>query len=348
MSVTPMLQISEEGRYTRQAIAYQFGGYLLPRVQFTSEISWKYRSTTDDHAFMADGAVDTAAALKRAPIDLGTMRYSGKYVPMRQRRRFVAGFAQSEIAGIFALGGTWQQLVIHVRDNVNDDCESCSHILKDNEDGVWLWTWAKIEEPTIKSDTDGIMKGVEATEFNFILREPFREVDSFAWRFGEQPPVRQARTMKEMEQLVFSGNARRPTRMPECGETNRWYWRDPLACINTSCICFYDAECLWGTDNYLLTGNTKVAINVPGTFEATGYLRAEENGTIIRVINDVHFVQEVTLDAGETIDLDYQTVYTKCTPKVTSISRFPRITPGINRFEVVGRALIGIRPRWIF
>ncbi len=347
MIVTPMLQARQTGRLSRQITAYQFGGYLLPRVQFTSEMNWKHRSTLDDHAFMIDGAVDSAKGIGRAPLDSGTFRCSGKFAPRYVRNKLVAGLAQSELAGIYANSGTWRQLVVHVWDNTDaTDCEECTHRIMNKEEGVWMWTWAKIEEPASKSQMDDIIKGAESVEFNFILREPFRELDRFAWRFGSPPPIRQARTEKEMEQLVFASNLRHPMTLPDCSDTSRWYWRDPLACINPTCICFYNADCLWGTTNYRLF-NASLGLNVPGTFEATGYIKGESAGTLVRVINDTYFVQEVTLNAGETVDLDLQTVYIGCTPKSTVIARYPRITPGLNRFEVVGRALIGIRPRWL-
>lgn len=352
MIVTSKLQAKQVGRLTRQLVGYQFGGYLLPRIQYTAECSFKFRSTLDDHAFMVDGSIDTAKGIKRAPIEPGAFKCSGKYAQTFVKNRLVGCLAQSEYAGIMSYSGTWQQLVVYMHDNTAGDCDDCEMHTPDGNGGVWLWTWAKIEEPSTKSQIDDILKGAEAAEFTFVLREPFREVDTFAWRYGEPPPIRQSRTMKEMEQLVFSGNGRRPSVLPDCGEPARWYYRDPLSCINPSCMCFYETDCLWGTDNYRFSGYASMAVNVPGTFEATGYIRSEGNGTpdgtIIRVINDTYFVQEVTLKAGETVDMDAQSVYTGCTPKSTNISRFPRIVAGINRFEVVGRALIGIRPRWIF
>lgn len=335
---------SRLGRRTRRLIPFQFGNYLLPRIQYSSETSWKFRQTTGESSYMADGAIDLASSAMRAPLSLGEMTCSGKYATVRGKRDVC--IAESELSGVFSTSGVWTPLMVYVEDDTGeDDCVGCGLI--SDKSGRWMWTWARVEEPRIKSDTDGVLKGVNAAEFTFSLREPFMEADAAHWRFGSPPPIQFARTYKEGEQLVSAGNSRRPKSMPDCDVTERWYFRDPFACIDTSCLCYYGMDCLWGTRNYRFEGKGSFGMLVPGNFEAIGYIRAETN-CLFRIINDTYFIQEHTLLKGETIDLVRKEVYAGCVPKNVNTTRFPRITPGVNRIEFVGDVTVGVMPRWLF
>ncbi len=341
-------EASKIGRMQRNVTAYQFGNYLLPRVQYSGEISWKYRDTRTDNAFLIDGVVDSSIGVGRSPLSVGDMTWSGKYARTYQRNRLTSCLAQSELSGVLAQTGVWRPLVVFVDDDGAQDCPDCAGYLPSPSSGVWMWTYAKMEEPRIKVQIDDILKGAEAVELKFVLASPFVEVARSQWRFGSDAPIRQFSTIAEMEQFVSAGNTRRPNIMPDCADNNRWHYHDPLSCINPACFCFYDADCFWGTNNYQLMGTAKFAVNVPGTFEATGYIKALTDNTTVRIINENYFVQEVTLSGADTVDLDKQAVYSKCTPKALQISKFPRITPGINRLECVGgRAIVGIKPRWL-
>lgn len=347
IKLSPTQQFRKVGRMGRSVIAYQFGKFLLPRVQYSGDISWKYRDTKSESAFLVDGVIDSSQGIIRSPISTGEMSWSGKYANTYQNNQLSSCLAQSELSGIMAQAGIWRPLVVFVQDDAAGDCENCDGYLPAQSSGEWMWTYAKIEEPHIKNQIDDILKGFDAVEVKFTLAAPFTYMTKSEWRFGSPPPVRQARTIDEMEQLISAGNTRKPRSLPDCGDSQRWYHRDPLSCIAQGCFCFYDSECLWGSINYRLMGKASLAVNVPGTFEATGYIRAEQDNTTVRIINEHYFVQTVTLNNKDTIDLDKQSVYSQCTPKPSQTSRFPRIAPGINRLEVEGRAVIGIKPRWI-
>lgn len=341
-------QASRIGRMQRTVTAYQFGGYLLPRVQYSGNISWKYRDTRTDNAFLVDGVVDSSIGIGRSPLSTGEMTWSGKYAQTYRRNRLSSCLAQSELSGILSQSGYWKPLVVFVGDDGAQDCADCAGYLPSPSSGVWMWTYAKMEEPSLKGQIDDVLKGAEGVELKFVLSAPFVELARSQWRFGGDAPIRQFSTIAEMEQFVSAGNTRHPNQLPDCADDNRWHYHDPLSCINPACFCFYDADCFWGSTNYRLMGTSKFAVNVPGTFEATGYIKAETDATTIRIINETYFVQEVTLSAKDTVDLDKQAVYSQCTPKALQISKFPRITPGINRLECVsGRAIVGIKPRWL-
>lgn len=339
--------LSMEGRRSRKVIAYQFDRFLLPRVQWNGSIDWQYRDTTQDSAFLEDGFVDVSQYRRRAPLDRGNMTWNGKYGCVTNGPTREGCKADSEVSGIMSLSGLWRPLVVFVEDDTVDRSGNECGIVSTDNCGTWMWTFAKLETPSIKGSIDDIIKGAETMEIKFVLREPFREVDPVVWRWGHPAPIKRARTYGEAEALVAGGDRRYPCQLPDCSDSLRWHYRDPMACIDLNCACFYDLDCLWGTQNYRLLGNAYFGMNVAGTFEATGFIKAGNDGVSVKIINDIYGEQTVLLNNNQTLDLDKGEVFNGCTPVVSQMARMPRITPGINRFVYSGRVLLGVRPRWL-
>lgn len=320
-------------------VPYQLGNAKLPQVDWEGSPAWNSVPTTR-RLPQEDFAVEDS--VWRSPTELGTLRFSGRYGPVKTSQ------IDKELRVIDNYIGSWQPLIGY-RDDRDCGCESSCGCPQKVSGVRWLWTWARLNDVEANGSLDSVMKQIEPFTFSMSLKEPLREVSHHWWRWGLPPPSSRQLTPREVEALLDL-DARTffpPTEIPLPDALVRWSFRDwrKYYVDDPSMLTIAQrfSKYSWPGKIYSIR-NGRIVLNVDGSYEPLFYIRCIYAGTGA-VSNDVNGIARFSLGANMVYDGETGLVWHNEEAQLRSVPF--RLAAGANRIEFDGDMQIGVIPRWL-
>ena len=331
-------------------IPFQFGEGLLPMSDWEMSITWPtVRAIVRNPS--QDFGVD-ASPWGRSAFEMGEMTLTGRYQCCGPKyANWGDCAAGSEIERVRRGANSWQPLVVYVDDSgCGVPCDQTCGCPGPMGCGRWMWTYAQLSNVQIQSSIDVYLRQTEAQKFQFLLREPFREMTYHYWRYGSAAPRSVSMTPRQVEEITLLSRNEffAPCKSPGCcvTETRWWFkeWQDYF-CDDWEALHPADKFSRYGWPGTVYEVSGKVNLFVAGTADPSVYFKGIHSDNIT-VINDVYGTRTYYLRSGYVVDPKQPVVYSRAGRVTTDLAQI-RLAPGNNQIETGGLVEIGVIPRWL-